>query len=140
MRNALEEAGSNGAKVSFLGETFNSVYMKEYCNDAKENFNDPDAPTLKLLKEKSKKYSMCIIGSIPELGDDNNLYNTAIAIDSEGNLAAKHRKVHLFDINMPGKAVYKESDIFSRGDKITIFDAGFCKFGIGICYDIRFAE
>ncbi|EGR32808.1 nitrilase member 2, putative [Ichthyophthirius multifiliis] len=83
---------------------------------------------------------MSIIGSIPEIDSKNNLYNTCIAINQEGNLAAVHRKIHLFDINIPGKATYKESDTFKSGDKITIFDTGFCKIGLGVCYDIRFAE
>ncbi len=41
---------------------------------------------------------MYIVGSIPELDDENKFYNTAIAMDHEGKIIAKHRKVHLFDI------------------------------------------
>jgi omega-amidase len=83
---------------------------------------------------------MTIMGSIPERDDKDRLFNTGIAINPEGQLAATHRKLHLFDINIPGRAVYKESDTFSAGDSITVYDAGFCKIGFGICYDIRFAE
>lgn len=83
---------------------------------------------------------MFIIGSIPEIDNNNKLFNTGVAINEEGNITALHRKIHLFDINIPNRAVYKESDTFSRGDVITVFDTGFCKIGLGICYDIRFAE
>jgi len=60
--------------------------MKEYCDSASENFSDPieKTPTLKLLKEQASKHSMCILGSIPERGTDNRLYNTGIAIDAAG--------------------------------------------------------
>ncbi|KAL4455429.1 hypothetical protein ABPG74_012581 [Tetrahymena malaccensis] len=142
VQEALEEAGKNGAKVSILGETFNCLYMKEYCQAASENFSDSSdkTPTLNLLKEYAKKYNMFIIGSIPEKTSDDKLYNTGIAINSDGQLSAIHRKIHLFDINIPGRAVYKESDTFSSGNQITVLDTGFCKIGLGICYDIRFAE
>lgn len=69
---------------------------------------------------------------------------------------AKHRKVHLFDINIPGRQVFKvshttsaavqwltydqESDSLTGGDKLTTFTAPFGKIGLGICYDIRFPE
>jgi omega-amidase len=49
-------------------------------------------------------------------------------------------KIHLFDIDIPGKITYKESDTFTAGKKICVFDTEFCKIGLGICYDLRFAE
>jgi len=48
--------------------------------------------------------------------------------------------VHLFDVNFPGRIVFKESDIFSPGDKCTVFDTEYGKMGLAICYDIRFPE
>lgn len=56
---------------------------------------------------------------------------------------AKHRKVHLFDIDVPGKITFKESDTLTGGGSITVVDCGFAggfKLGVGICYDIRFPE
>ena len=55
-------------------------------------------------------------------------------------MIAKFRKLHLFDIDIPGKATYKESDTFGAGNKIVTFDTEYCKFGLGICYDVRFPE
>lgn len=53
-------------------------------------------------------------------------------------MIAKYRKSHLFDIDIPGKMTYKESDTFSPGDQISVFDTEYGRFGLGICYDIRF--
>ena len=80
------------------------------------------------------------MGSIPEKNDQNQLFNTGIYIDSCGNLLKKYQKMHLFDIDIPGKITYKESDTFSRGGEIVVIDTEFCKIGFGICYDIRFME
>ena len=68
------------------------------------------------------------------------MYNTSLIFDRDGQLIGKHRKVHLFDINIPGKAVYKESDTFAAGDSVTTIDTEYCRMGVAICYDLRFAE
>lgn len=39
-----------------------------------------------------------------------------------------------------GKITYKESETFTAGKEICVFDTEYCKFGLGICYDLRFAE
>ncbi|XP_064918394.1 omega-amidase NIT2 isoform X2 [Columba livia] len=49
-------------------------------------------------------------------------------------------QVHLFDINIPGKIQFKESETLSPGNSFSMFDTSYCKVGLGICYDIRFAE
>jgi len=50
-------------------------------------------------------------------------------------------QVHLFDIDIPGKIKFQESETLSPGNEFTSFQMGdICKVGIGICYDIRFAE
>ena len=46
----------------------------------------------------------------------------------------------MFDIDIPGRMTFKESETLSSGDKLTTFDMPGCKVGIGICYDIRFTE
>ena len=51
-----------------------------------------------------------------------------------------HFQVHLFDINIPNSITFRESETLSPGDKFTTFDVMGCKVGLGICYDIRFAE
>ena len=79
-------------------------------------------------------------GSVPELGGDGRVYNTAKVFDPAGNLAAKHRKMHLFDIDVPGGQVFRESDALSAGDSVTVFDTPFGRMGLCVCYDFRFPE
>lgn len=46
-------------------------------------------------------------GSVPEAGKDGGVYNTCVVVDPTGRVAAKHRKVHLFDIDVPGGITFK---------------------------------
>jgi len=81
-------------------------------------------------------------GSIPEYSDETKkYYNTSLTFGPDGNLLATHRKVHLFDIDIPGKIKFKESDVLSPGNKVTILDLPeYGKIAVAICYDIRFPE
>ena len=90
-----------------------------------------------LLASTSQVY--LIGGSIPETAG-GQLFNTATVWCPEGNLLATHRKIHLFDIDIPGRMTFKESDALSPGSSFTSFSTPWCEVGLGICYDIRFAQ
>jgi hypothetical protein len=55
-------------------------------------------------------------------------------------LLAVHRKVHLFDIDVPGKIRFQESEVLTGGETLTDFDTDYGKLGVAICYDVRFPE
>jgi len=61
-------------------------------------------------------------------------------IFDSGLLLGIYDKVHMFDINIPNKINHKESDYVKSGSKITLVETRFGRFGMGICYDIRFAS
>ncbi|CAF0782839.1 unnamed protein product [Brachionus calyciflorus] len=136
--NFISIAAKNNAKIISLPECFNSPYGVKYFPDYSEPI--PDGETTKALSQAAKDNKVYLIGgSIPER-DGDKLYNTCTIFDPEGNLIAKHRKVHLFDIDIPGKITFKESTNLSPGNQLTVVDTPYGKIGIGICYDIRFAE
>ena len=94
----------------------------------------------KLLSEISKRNNIYLIaGSIPEK-EGSNIYNTSYVFNRQGEKIAKHRKIHLFDIDIKNKQRFRESDTLSAGDKVTVFDSEFGKIGLCICYDFRFPE
>ena len=94
----------------------------------------------KFLSDISKRNNIYLIaGSIPEK-EDNNIYNTSYVFNRQGEKIAKHRKIHLFDIDIKNKQTFRESDTLSAGDKVTVFDSEFGKIGLCICYDFRFPE
>lgn len=107
-------------------------------------------PSWQALSALAKKYGIYLsAGSMPELvraqksggseGKDR-VYNTAYVFGRDGRQIGKHRKAHLFDINVEGGQCFKESDTLSPGEKIGCFDTEFGRIGLCICYDFRFPE
>jgi len=137
----ITEAAENKAKYVFLGECFNSLYRKDALHANSEDFSSHTSPTISLLRKLSKSLEIFVLGSLPELDPlTQNHYNTAVCFNPSGELIAKHRKLHLFDIDIPGKITSKESETFQSGSQITVFEAGPVKIGMAICYDLRFPE
>ncbi|KAJ8672585.1 hypothetical protein QAD02_003844 [Eretmocerus hayati] len=92
------------------------------------------------LSKAAKENELFVIGgSIPEK-DGDKLFNTCTVWNTSGQLIAKHRKMHLFDIDIKGKMTFRESDTLSAGEQLTTFNIGPWLVGVGICYDIRFEE
>lgn len=79
-------------------------------------------------------------GTIPERDADGHIYNTAYVFDRAGRQIAKHRKMHLFDINVDGGQHFQESAVLTAGSKVITFDTEFCTMGLAVCYDLRFPE
>ena len=93
------------------------------------------------LSAYAKQYGVYLIGgSMPEKDAEGNVYNTSYIFDREGKQIGKHRKVHLFDIDIKGGQTFKESDTLTAGDSDTVFDTEFGKIGVMLCFDIRFPE
>jgi omega-amidase len=64
-----------------------------------------------------------------------------LVVNPDGHIVAKHRKIHLFNIDIPGKITFRESDALTAGESPTMFDVpGFGKIGVAICFDVRFPE
>jgi omega-amidase len=144
---AIAKAVANGAKVVSLPECWNSPYattsFPQYAEEIpskKDLLSEKDHPSTFALSQLAKQHQIYLVGgSIPEK-DNGKVYNTSVVFSPEGEIVGKHRKVHLFDIDVPNKITFKESDTLSPGNSVTIFDTPYCKIGVGICYDIRFPE
>lgn len=115
------------------------------CPYQTENFpiyaEKEGGPVWQQLSGYAKQYGIYLIGgSMPEKDAEGNVYNTSYIFDREGKQIGKHRKVHLFDIDVKGGQTFKESDTLTAGDSDTVFDTEFCKIGVMLCFDIRFPE
>lgn len=135
----VKEAAEAKAQVVVLPECFNSPYGTQYFKEYSETI-EPPQESFKALSEMARSNKVFLIGgSIPE-AKDGALYNTSLSFDSSGKLVGVHRKVHLFDIDVPGKIRFQESECLSPGNSLTEIETPYGKLGVAICYDIRFPE
>jgi len=131
-----------------LPEVFNGPYatssFEEYaevvpCVGHTEVLDDDLHPSCAMLQQAATEHSVYVVGgSIAEKDQDGKLYNTSTVWSPQGECIAKHRKMHLFDIDIPGKITFKESDVLSAGSSVTTFNTPWGMMGLAICYDIRF--
>ncbi|WWD22654.1 hypothetical protein CI109_107147 [Kwoniella shandongensis] len=102
------------------------------------------SPTLHMLSGAAIETGCWIIGgSIPECAegqneDDERTWNCLTAWNSEGHLVAKYRKIHMYDVDIPGGITVKESSTITPGRDPLILKTPFGTIGLAICYDIRF--
>lgn len=93
--------------------------------------SDPNQAQVKKTKEKAKE----------DHTGKQYLYNTSLTFNPEGSLIGLHRKIHLFDIDIPGKITFIESSVLSPGHTPTIINIPpYGDIGVQICYDVRFPE
>ncbi|XP_074306493.1 omega-amidase, chloroplastic-like, partial [Silene latifolia] len=141
-RKMLEDASHMGAKLAVLPEMWVCPYSQEYstkCAEELDGKNQSHSPAYSMLSNVAFTQGITIVGgSIPELRN-GRLYNTCCIFGRDGQLKAKHRKLHLFDYDA-GEASFRESDSFAAGDSPTVVDTGVGRIGVGICHDIRFPD
>jgi len=133
----VRQAAAAGADIVVLPEMF----CCEYMNSAFIQNREPaGGPAWQMLADAAAQNAVWLIGgSVPE-ADGTRTYNTSFVFDRSGRQAAFHRKMHLFDIDVEGGQHFRESDTFSSGNTITLFDTEFGRMGLCICFDIRFPE
>lgn len=133
----LREARARGADIGVLPEMFCCPYDNGCFRSYGEEEGGPVQRTLSALAAELGMY--IVAGSLPELEEDR-VYNTSYVYDRHGVQLAKHRKAHLFDIDVKGGQRFRESDVLSPGNEITTFQTEFGTMGLCICFDLRFEE
>lgn len=135
----IEAAAAANCQVAILPEMFNCPYQTELFSQFAERY--PEGDTLSMLRQTAAEAKIVVVGgSVPERDEYNNVYNTSFIFDKNGSLLGRHRKIHLFDVDIKEGTVFKESSMLSAGEDVTVIKTAGLTLGIAICYDIRFPE
>jgi 5-aminopentanamidase len=128
---ALGAAADGGARIVVLPELTPSGYVFASPAEARSMAERPDGPTVTQWAQVASRRDLVIVGGFNELGDDGQLYNSAVLLDS-GGIRAVYRKVHLWDA---------EGDFFAPGaDPPPVLETEFGRIAMMICYDVEFPE
>ena len=136
-RDYVRRAADGGAQLAVLPEMFCCLYTNEAFRANAEPAGGPVHTAMAGLARETGLW--LVAGSMPE-ADGERIYNTSFVFDPAGRQAAFHRKMHLFDIDVKGGQRFMESETFTAGDSVTVFDTPFGKLGLCICFDLRFPE
>jgi len=142
----VEEAADAGAELVVLPEYFSVAGTPEVLRERAELL---DGPTLTWASAAASRHGVHLLaGSVPELTGraDGRLFNTSCLIGPDGATLAVYRKIHLFDVALPGME-FRESDTIAPGDAAVVATIGSwgndgtrAVVGLTLCYDIRFPE
>ena len=143
-KHLIEQAVAEGSQLVVLPECFSFLGRGEGDKlPITESFDPPTGPIAGLLGEAASKHGIWIVGGgTPEAvpGDARRTYNTALVVAPSGALVARYRKIHLFDVDIPGGATLRESDATAPGAELVVVDIAGAPVGLSICYDVRFPE
>jgi len=143
VRARTAQAADGGARLVVLPECFSFLGRKEGDKLAIAESLESGGPILDTVRDLATRHGIWIVGGgTPErlAGDPQRTYNTALVVDPRGALVARYRKVHLFDVDIPGGAVLRESDATAPGSELVVVDIDGAPVGVTICYDLRFPE
>jgi predicted amidohydrolase len=138
----VRAAAGDGAELVVLPEKWNVLGDSEALHDGAEPL---DGPTITAACSWARELGIHLVaGSVPErVADRAKLFNTSTLIDPDGEVLARYRKIHMFDVDVGGVA-YRESENEEPGEQIVAVDVGESlrgvTVGMTVCYDLRFPE
>jgi len=137
-RRLILQGAERGASLIALPELFNCLAQPETIVSQAEPI---PGPTSRAICELAARCQVTLVaGSIAERCETNEVYNTSLLFGPDGMLLARYRKLHLFDIDLPGSVTFRESDFLASGDRLAVTETKLGRLGQATCYDLRFPE
>ncbi|HLL66614.1 MAG TPA: carbon-nitrogen hydrolase family protein [Micromonosporaceae bacterium] len=137
-RTLLERAATAGADLAVLPEYVD--YLGPASTAPKPE--PTDGSFAAYFADAARELGMWVhAGSFHEVGPDpEHTYNTSLVFDRDGALAGTYRKIHLYDVEIPGRVSYRESGTVAPGTRTEVVAVDEARVGLSICYDLRFPE
>jgi predicted amidohydrolase len=99
---------------------------------------DKDA-SLAAFRDLARKHSIFVhVGSLAIKVSPDKAANRSYLIGKQGEIVAVYDKIHMFDVDLAGGESYRESRSYRPGESAVVADLPFARFGLTICYDLRF--
>jgi predicted amidohydrolase len=135
----VRQAAGQGARLVGLPEVFSWRGSKQSERDQAEPIPGPSSAALAALARELRIYLLA--GSILEkIPGSARAYNTSLLFDPAGNMIARYRKIHLFDVDLANGVSLRESDTRAPGEAVIVGKSELCAIGLSVCYDLRFPE
>jgi predicted amidohydrolase len=135
----VAQAAATGADVVVLPEKWNGIGDATFYHQTAEPIDG--GASVAAMSTWARTHGITLVGgSIVELREGREKRsNTSLVFDSDGDIVATYRKIHLFDVEVGG-VVYRESESEEPGDGAVVAAAEDWKLGLSVCYDVRFPE
>ena len=139
----VRRAAGAGAAVALLPENFGFMGRSE-ADKLRVAERDGAGPMQDFLAEAAARHRIWLIGGtlpmkVPESPERTT--NTCLVYDADGRRVARYDKIHLFDVDLPGRTEsYRESAFVERGQAAVLVDTPVGRVGLSVCYDVRFPE
>jgi len=135
----VRQAAARGARLVGLPENF--AFLRSEGEPVPQA-QALDGPWVQRMAALARELGVTLLlGSLPEaIPDAPRVYNTSVLLGPDGSLVARYRKMHLFDVDIPGMESLKESRAVVPGTEVVVAQSACGPLGLSICYDLRFPE
>ena len=135
----VRDAAARGARLVVLPEVF---AWRGPATDEAAAAEPVPGPTTARLGTLARELGLWLVaGSLQErAAGEARPYNTSCLLDPRGEIVARYRKVHLFDVDLPGRVAVQESATRAPGGDVVTATTDVGTLGLSICYDLRFPE
>jgi deaminated glutathione amidase len=133
----LREAAEGGADLAALPEYFGFLGASARRAEVAEPI---PGPVSEQLAEAARAAGMWVLGGGLLERDGSHVHDTAALFDRAGEVVARYRKIHLYDVELPGQPPFRESATITPGDELMTHEVEDTRVGLSICYDVRFPE
>jgi predicted amidohydrolase len=135
---AVRAAAQQGARLVVLPEVFSWRGPRDQETVAAESIPGPTTDRLSRLARELEIH--LVAGSILERSGSARVFNTSTLFDAGGLLIGRYRKIHMFDVDIPGHVSVRESDTRQGGEATVAVATALGVIGMSVCYDLRFPE
>ncbi len=134
----IREAAGAGAQLILTPEVTDQV-LPHGADRVGESFAQEDHPGVPFFSELAQELSIhLVIGSMMVQTAGDKIANRSFLFAPDGKLQSYYDKIHLYDVDLPTGESWRESKVFTPGDRLVVSDCKGFKLGQTVCYDVRF--